>query len=285
MKQTIFLLISLLIICSPSIAGDTGLKGFVFIKGGIFRSGDILTDSVRNNVRLDDFEMLDHPVTNAEYKKFTDATGYQPPLHWINGQIPEEKDDYPVIFVNRTDVEHYLNWISGEEGRIYRLPTTVEFEYASRGGLIDKKYPWGDSSPEGKANYDEKANRRFDRWQDYLQPASSNKPNDYGLYNMAGNIWHLTINLLDPAVTPFKYRITDVPTLEGSRMGGFLGSWTGIPALRQPVGIVVWYSASRPGISSGTPARRCRLAHSAPKIVRCFVWKRTGFYQLGSSEK
>ena len=222
MKQTIYLLFTLLIISSPAIAGDTGLKGFVFIKGGIFRSGDILTDSVRNNVRVDDFEMLDHPVTNAEYKKFTDATGYQPPLHWINGQIPDKKDDYPVIFVNRTDVEHYLNWISGEEGRIYRLPTTVEFEYASRGGLIDKKYPWGDNSPEGKANYDEKANRRFDRWQDYLQPARSNKPNDYGLYNMAGNIWHLTVNLLDPAVTPFKYRITDVPTLEGSRMGG---SW------------------------------------------------------------
>ena len=67
-----------------------------------------------------------------------------------------------------------------------------------------------------------KSTRKFDRWQDYLQPARSNKPNGYGLYNMAGNVWHLTVNLLEPATTLYKYRITNVPTLEGSRMGG---SW------------------------------------------------------------
>lgn len=218
-----FFLVAFLFAGHPAVlSGESGLKGFLRIKGGVFRSGDPVTDAVRGEVRVEDFEMLDHPVTNAEYKKFTDATGYQTPLHWVDGQIPQEKEDYPVIFVNRTDVDHYLDWISGEEGRIYRLPTTVEFEYASRGGLIDKKYPWGDGNPEGKANYDSNAKRKFDRWQDYLQPARSNKPNGYGLYNMAGNIWHLTVNLLDPAVTPFKYRITNVPTLEGSRMGG---SW------------------------------------------------------------
>ncbi len=222
MKYTTFLFILLFVSHISGIAGETGLKGFVFIKGGVFRSGDMLTDSIRREVRVEDFEMLDHPLTNAEYKKFTDATGYRLPLHWIGGKIPAGKEDYPVIFVNRADVDAYVKWLSKLDGRVYRLPTTIEFEYASRGGLKDKKYPWGDDDPEGKANFDQRANRRFDRWQDYLQPARSNKANDYGLYNMAGNIWHLTVNLLDPAVTPFKYRITDVPTLEGSRMGG---SW------------------------------------------------------------
>lgn len=39
---------------------------------------------------------------------------------------------------------------------------------------------------------------------------------------MAGNVWHLTVNLPDPVVTRFKYRITNIPTPESSRMGG---SW------------------------------------------------------------
>ena len=85
-----------------------------------------------------------------------------------------------------------------------------------------KKFPWGDDKPAGKANYDANSKRRFDRWQDYLKKARWNKPNGCGLYGMAGNVWHLTVNLLDPATTPFKYRMINIPTLEGSRMGG---SW------------------------------------------------------------
>ena len=221
-KNTSILFILLIIINLPVLSQKNFLNGFVLVKGATFQSGDIVTASVRNEVRIDDFEMLDHPVTNAEYKQFTDASGYHTPFHWKGGQIPAGKENYPVIFVNRTDANEYLKWISKIEGRIYRLPTTIEFEYASRGGLKDKKYPWGDHNPEGKANYDPKSVRKFDRWEDYLQPAKSNQPNGYGLYNMAGNVWHMTVNLLDPAITLFKYRITDVPTLEGSRMGG---SW------------------------------------------------------------
>ena len=223
MRTPFFILIFLLTYsCVSVFSQESQLEGFVFIKGGTFLSGDVVIDPQRKEVRIDDFEMLDYAVTNAEYKKFTNATAYKTPHHWINGNIPEGKEDYPVIFVNRFDVDEYLKWLSGKDGKVYRLPTTVEFEYASRGGLKDKKHPWGDESPEGKANYDPGSNRKYDHWQEFIQPARSNKPNKYGLYNMAGNVWHLTVNLLDPAVTPFKYRITNVPTLEGSRMGG---SW------------------------------------------------------------
>ena len=197
-------------------------EGFVHIKGGTFHSGDILTAENRPLVRVDDFDMLDHPVTNEEYKRFIDATGYPAPLHWKNNQIPAKKENYPVIYVNRYDVDEYLNWLTKMDGRVYRLPTTVEFEYASRGGLADKKYPWGDADPASRANFDSKAKRPFNEWQKYLKPVRSDKPNSYELYGIAGNVWHLTVNLLDPATTRFKYRITNVPTLEGSRMGG---SW------------------------------------------------------------
>lgn len=223
MKKTVTVLTLLWIsVCLSAFSQEQHLKGFALIRGGIFRSGDVVTDTACLEVRVGDFEMLDHPVTNGEYREFIIATGYRSPLHWVNGLIPDGMEEYPVIYINRTDVDEYLKWLSEQEGRVYRLPTTVEFEYASRGGLKDKKYPWGDENPEGRCNYDFRADRKFNRWQDYLQPARSNKPNGYGLYNMAGNVWQLTVNLLDPAVTPYKYRITNVPTLEGSRMGG---SW------------------------------------------------------------
>ena len=198
------------------------LDGFVFIKGGTFKSGDVVTQKNRPTVRVDDFEMLDHPVTNKEYKRFIDATGFPAPLHWENGVIPAGKENYPVIFVNRYDVKAYLKWLTEKEGRVYRLPKICEFEYASRGGLVDKKYPWGDDNPKNRANYDENLNRGFDQWEKYLKPAKWGKPNGYGLFNMSGNVWHLTVNALDPATVRFKYRIISVPTLEGSRMGG---SW------------------------------------------------------------
>ena len=144
------LIASILLPCVPCL-GQSSADGFVLVKGGEFRLGRG-TEGAR--VRVEDFEILDHPVTNAEYKAFVDATGHPAPLHWEGGKIPAGKDEHPVIFVNRRDVDAYLRWRTGKEGRIYRLPTTVEFEYAARGGLAGKTYPWGDEEPGGQANYD-----------------------------------------------------------------------------------------------------------------------------------
>ena len=202
---------------------ETVPQGFVFVKGGTFQSGDIVTDSSRPLVRVNDFEMLDHAVTNKEYKRFTDATGFRVPLHWENGQIPQGKEDYPVIFVNRYDVDEYLKWLSKTDGKIYRLPTTMEFEYASRGGMTDNIYPWGDDDPGSDVNFDNKGDRGFDRWIDYLQPSKSGSQNGYGLFNMAGNVWHLTVNLLDPATVLYKYRIKKCTNTGREQNGWFMG--------------------------------------------------------------
>jgi len=109
-------------------------QDFVFIEGSTFRPG---TGDRQNGdlVRIEDFEILDHPVTNREWKDFVDATGYPLPLHWEDGSIPEGKEEHPVIFVNRYDVDAYLEWLSNQEDRIYRLPITAEFEYAARGDV------------------------------------------------------------------------------------------------------------------------------------------------------
>jgi len=221
MKNSLRLCLMLLWTGSCALA-QSAASGFVLVPGGTFKSGDVTTKTDRPLVRVEAFEMLDHPVTNAEYKKFIMATGFNPPLHWLNSQIPAGQEAYPVIFINREDAQAYLNWLSQADGRLYRLPTTMEFEYASRGGLTDKKYPWGDADPAGRANYDSRSNRPFAQWQTFLQPVKAGKPNGFGLFDMAGNVWHMTVNLLDPATTKFKYRLTDAATLEGSRMGG---SW------------------------------------------------------------
>lgn len=197
------------------------LNRFIFISGATFNRG-LGTSSGGELVRIEDFEILDHPITNREYKPFVDETGHSAPLHWKDGQIPAGKEDYPVIFVNRYDVAAFCDWLSQKEGCLYRLPTTPEFEYAARGGLSAKKYPWGDEVPAGRANYDAEQNRRFDRWPDYLQPARSGEKNGYGLYAMAGNVWQMVVDWPDPAPERFKYRIESPLDNERGIMGG---SW------------------------------------------------------------
>jgi len=189
---------------------------FVLIKGGVFERGTVAS------ANIEDFEILDHPVTNSEYEAFIKNTGHTAPLHWVAGRIPAGKADYPVIFVNRSDVSAYLRWLTQKEGRIYRLPTSVEFEYAARGELKNQTYPWGGDGPRDKANYDPDGRRRFDRWEDYLRPARWGHRNGYGLYGMAGNVWQMTVNNHEPATTRWKYRIEDPFLIEKTVMSG---SW------------------------------------------------------------
>lgn len=202
----------LLLISSLAVAADSD---FVLIRGGLLRPGNPVT-------RVDDFEMLDHPVTNAEYRLFIDATGHAAPLHWENGWIPQGTENRPVIFVNRADVAAYLAWRTKKEGRVYRLPTAAEFEYAARAGAPDARYPWGDDAPAGKANYDAKGDRSFAAWREHLQPVKSYAPNRWKLYDMAGNVWQMVESYPDPATSRFKYRIESPEMQEGAIAGG---SW------------------------------------------------------------
>ena len=209
MKGYICFLALCAIVCNSVCSGQAHLEGFVAID----RS---------SRVNLEAFEILDHPVTNAEYRVFIRETGYPPPLHWANGRIPAGKADHPVIFVNRSDVDAYLRWLTQKEGRIYRLPTSVEFEHAARGGLASQRYPWGSDEPVGKANYDADGNRGFDSWKDHLKPARWGYRNGYGLYGMAGNVWQMVVSYHDPATARWKYRIEDPALIESAVMGG---SW------------------------------------------------------------
>ena len=189
---------------------DNAPDGFVFIQGGQYGS-----------TVVDDFEIMDHTVTNEEYKKFTEATGYAVPLHWENGKIPAGKEDYPVIFVNREDMRAYCEWLDKYTNSVYRIPTLPEFLWAACKGDTSLTYYWGNEDiATKKANYNSDGQREYGQWKRYLKPARWGWKNENGLYNLAGNVWQMVEEFRDPSTIRFKYRINGLTSINNTIIGG-----------------------------------------------------------------
>jgi formylglycine-generating enzyme len=145
------------------------------------------------------FAAPDHPVPlNNHFQWWT----YVPGANWRHPLGPNSnvvsKGNYPVVHIAYEDAEAYAKW-AGK-----RLPTEAEWEFAARGGLAGKPYVWGDEfRPHGRWM----ANTFQGRFPDKdtaddgyagIAPVAQFPANEYGLYDMAGNVWQWTSDWYRP---------------------------------------------------------------------------------------
>jgi formylglycine-generating enzyme required for sulfatase activity len=214
--------LSLSLTAAPQLAKvvNDGYGDFVLVPAGRFAMGDTFGDGNPrerpvHQVELDAFYIGKYEVTNADWRKFREDSGYEDVRFWPAGRVvPKNQvpywtqannhgggtpgsDQYPVQGVNWDSAVAYCNWLSAKTGKVYRLPTEAEWEKAAR-GTDGRRYPWGNTIDHSYANivgsqsfdtgqivgyYD--GSKRGDR-----ETRSNVSP--YGAFDMAGNVMEWT---------------------------------------------------------------------------------------------
>lgn len=175
-------------------------------------AGEVIIGSSRNDraagdderpqhrLEISDFHIMRHPVTNAQYRLFVEATGHRPPLFWPAGQMPEELADHPVVGVSFHDAVAFCRWARQVTGLPLRLPTEVEWEKAAR-GPDGRLYPWGNAWEAGRCNTREMHSTGTTPVGRFSLAGDS----PYGVADMAGNVQNWCSSLFGP----YPYDPTD----------------------------------------------------------------------------
>ena len=130
--------------------------------------------------------------TTVTQKQWCDVMDTKP---WKGKLYVMEGDDYPAVYVSWNDTVAFCERLSQMEGRTYRLPTEVEWEYACRAGATTAYY-FGDNATElDKYAWFDK--NTWDINENYPHRVAQKLPNKFGLYDMHGNVWEWCDDLFD----------------------------------------------------------------------------------------
>lgn len=195
-------------------------------RGNVMNEDDIY-DAPKQTVTLSQYSMAVYDTTKAEWdevRAWAASRGYTDLTH---GEA--KAPNHPVVSVSWYDVVKWTNAASEKDGLTpcytlngavyrtqdsdnlscnwtsngYRLPTEAEWEVAARGGLRGKRFPWGNTISQDQANYSASPKDAYDLssavndchptyktgdWP-FTSPVGSFAANEYGLYDMAGNVF------------------------------------------------------------------------------------------------
>lgn len=193
-------------------AASSNPQGMVIIPAGSFSmqvtSGDEFISypkAVNPKTSLKSFYIDIFPVTNLKFKNFLDATHYHPAdttnflRHWVNGNIPQDEENFPVVNVSYEDAQAYSAW-AGK-----RLPTEAEWQYA--GQTSDgRNWPWGNtvqqkggqvkniSATLTLVDYGHPDSTFCNTGNGKLYPVGTYKKaaNPFGVQDLVGCVWQLT---------------------------------------------------------------------------------------------
>lgn len=159
-----------------------------------------------------------YPYCNTYQSSTYSQINWNGSMFSVRTKSGRSMDDDPMVCVSWYGAVAFCNWRSQQEDRPpcydlstwecdfskkgYRLPTEAQWEYAARGGLPGKRFPWGDTISHAQANYCSDSQYSYDvsisrgyhpLWNDgvypYTAPVGSFPGNDYGLCDMVGNVW------------------------------------------------------------------------------------------------
>ena len=181
----------------------------ILVEGGTFVMGAQKADSTAYNydseaypdegptheVTLSSYYIGKYEITQALWKYVmsydgaaADGTQLSPETLYYGEETPStvygEGELVPVYFVSYNDIiNHFLPRLNAITGKIFRLPTEAEWEYAARGGNKSESYKYsGSNDIEAVAWY-------WDNSGDKAHEAGGKMPNALGLYDMSGNVW------------------------------------------------------------------------------------------------
>jgi len=147
-----------------------------------------------HNVTINAFQMGVTEVTNQQYQQFVQdvEVGHYVCEHYKAIKLDDDirirfrGADKPVINVSWDEAQCYINWLSFLTGKNFHLPTEAQWEYAARGNQgKTTRYFWGNNDASAK----EYAWHGEDFSTGSTHPVGQLKVNDFGLKDIAGNVW------------------------------------------------------------------------------------------------